>query len=194
MPSRYDVKAIFDETGAGGFASGVLAGHLASIEGSPWGDWRDKPLTAHGLAKLLGRYTIRPRQHRTDEDSFRGYLRTDFEDAWSRYLTKPDDPDKADQEEIAEPIPEPPPLPGASATVQQVQQAKPNKGKGCCTRDTVALTPGGGGPKPEDHPSDADLARAYWADQEGIADPDEAAETLLDTFPGAELVEQGEEQ
>jgi hypothetical protein len=83
-----DVRTVFEETGKDGFASGDLAGHLALIEGAPWYRWGkdDKPLTAHALAQLLRRYEIKPRQHRIGGDSFRGYVRADFDDAFTRYL------------------------------------------------------------------------------------------------------------
>lgn len=81
-----DVRSIL--TGEDGIASGDLAGRLAAIEGSPWPTWGrdDMPLTAHALAKLLRGYDIKPGQHRIGTETFRGYLVTDFEDAWSRYL------------------------------------------------------------------------------------------------------------
>jgi Protein of unknown function (DUF3631) len=75
-----------------GLASGELAKRLADIEGAPWGEWSDKGFTAHALAKLLRRYDIRPDQHRVGDNTFRGYLATDFADAFARYLKPTETP------------------------------------------------------------------------------------------------------
>jgi hypothetical protein len=107
-----------------GLASGDLAARLGAIEGAPWGEWsgqhRDKPISAHGLAKQLGKYDIKPRQHRLGIDSFRGYLRSDFEDAFNRYVLRPPDECNID----------------ASATSQAQQ------GQGLLHSDTCCTLPG----------------------------------------------------
>jgi Protein of unknown function (DUF3631) len=82
-----DCRDVFGEVE--GFASGDLAGKLATLEGAPWADRTDKGFTPHALAKLLRRDDIRPGLHRLGVDVLRGYLRADFEDAWARYLTPP---------------------------------------------------------------------------------------------------------
>jgi len=62
------------------------------MEDAPWSDWYGKPLTARGLAVLLEPIRIVPMQRRVGAERFRGYFRSDFEDAWPRYfgLAKPE--------------------------------------------------------------------------------------------------------
>ena len=58
------------------------------IEESPWGEWgkRGKPLDARALARLLTRYTIKPRSVRlASGETPKGYHRDRFADVWARY-------------------------------------------------------------------------------------------------------------
>ena len=48
-----DLRAVFAERQADRIASAALVSELTAIEESPWGEWHGKPLTQHGLAKLL---------------------------------------------------------------------------------------------------------------------------------------------
>jgi Protein of unknown function (DUF3631) len=84
-----DVRAVFEEQGTDKLASGTLAEALAEIEESPWGEWHGKPITAHGIARLLKRFEIRPRTIRVEDATPKGYQREQFEDAWARYLPTP---------------------------------------------------------------------------------------------------------
>jgi hypothetical protein len=61
---------------------------LVGIEDSPWAEYRNgRPLTAYQLGRLLKRYGIRRVTARFDGgEPAKGYLRADFEDAWSRLL------------------------------------------------------------------------------------------------------------
>jgi hypothetical protein len=63
-----------------------LVNALCALEESPWGDLRGKALDARGLARRLRRFDIRPNDHRFTEGTAKGYLRSDFVDAWRRYL------------------------------------------------------------------------------------------------------------
>jgi hypothetical protein len=79
------------EVFAGGPAflpSVLLRDRLTSLEASPWGDIRGKPLTANYLARLLKAFGIKPCRERVagEHNPVHGYRRSDFEDAWSRYL------------------------------------------------------------------------------------------------------------
>jgi hypothetical protein len=60
----------------------------ALIEGdeSLWADIKGKPLNDRGLAKRLRDYEIKPKVVRIGDATPRGYARTDFHDAWKRYL------------------------------------------------------------------------------------------------------------
>lgn len=66
--------------------SSYLLERLYAIEGSPWGDFKGKGMTAHALARLLRPFKIKPQQRRNGSTKLRAYWRADFEDAWSRYL------------------------------------------------------------------------------------------------------------
>lgn len=66
--------------------SKALTAALAGIEDAPWSAWRsDKPLTQHGLAKLLKTFSIAPMKIRFGAETAQGYARHQFEDAWVRY-------------------------------------------------------------------------------------------------------------
>jgi hypothetical protein len=60
---------------------------LHAAEESPWGDLKGKPLDDRGLARRLVPYGIKPATIRTLAGTSKGYRRTDFHDAWSRYLS-----------------------------------------------------------------------------------------------------------
>ncbi|MGZ2412271.1 uncharacterized protein DUF3631 [Sphingomonas sp. F9_3S_D5_B_2] len=64
----------------------TLLEQLHLIEESPWGDLKGKPLDDRGLARRLIPYGIKPTTIRTGTGTPKGYRRTDFHDAWSRYL------------------------------------------------------------------------------------------------------------
>jgi hypothetical protein len=68
----------------------TLLERLCGLEESPWGDLRGMPLDARGLARRLRGYGIRPGDHKFGGSTRKGYLRSDFCDAWARYL--PPDP------------------------------------------------------------------------------------------------------
>jgi hypothetical protein len=60
---------------------------LHAIEEAPWADWRaGKPLTAVQMAGLLRPYSIRSKQLWLNGVNVRGFERTDFEEAFRRYL------------------------------------------------------------------------------------------------------------
>jgi hypothetical protein len=75
-----------------------LLRRLHEIEDGPWADWYGSPLTGKELAKLLGPYRVAPLQRRVRGEKSRGYFRSDFTDAWKRYVPEdeaavPDVPD-----------------------------------------------------------------------------------------------------
>ena len=84
-----DIYGIFERRGIERIASAVLCDDLHEIEESPWGEWHGKPITPRGVAKILARYEIEPRQFRFGEQNQRGYERAWFEDAWARHLPSP---------------------------------------------------------------------------------------------------------
>jgi hypothetical protein len=86
-----DIRHIFDIKGVDRICSAALVAALVAMEDRPWGDLRGQPLDKRRLATELRRYDgIRSKDHRfPDEPGTRkGYLRSDFTDAWSRYLAE----------------------------------------------------------------------------------------------------------
>jgi hypothetical protein len=58
---------------------------LHQIEESPWGDWYGKPLSAHGLSRLLKPYRIRTMPVYSDGKTVRGYKADQFADAFQQF-------------------------------------------------------------------------------------------------------------
>ena len=92
------VREIFGKAGnPPRLASAELQENLMEIDGAPWSEWKDgKPITKSGIARLLKPYDIHPGTVRDGKDTFKGYYRESFEDAWSRYL-RPDSPNPLSQ-------------------------------------------------------------------------------------------------
>jgi uncharacterized protein DUF3631 len=68
-------------------SSNELSATLGAMEGRPWADWRNgKPMTANGLARMLGPFDILPSTKRAGSYTFKGYLYSDFTDAFASYL------------------------------------------------------------------------------------------------------------
>jgi putative DNA primase/helicase len=84
-----DIKAIFAEKRVDRISSGDLVEALSAIEGRPWGEWKGKPITKNGLARLLNPFLITPDSVRFGEGTMKGYLLSQFEDVFSRYLRGP---------------------------------------------------------------------------------------------------------
>jgi len=81
-----DMRAMFDELGDQVESAKVIE-YLIALEERPWGDWRQgKPLTTHGLARLLKRFGIKPDKWRAGNDTVRGYQLKDFQDTFGRYV------------------------------------------------------------------------------------------------------------
>jgi len=80
-----DIRVLFAETDR--IESARLADALGDIEESRWAEFRDRrPLTAPQLAKLLKPFEIAPRNIAVGDRRPKGYLRSQFEEAWTRYL------------------------------------------------------------------------------------------------------------
>jgi hypothetical protein len=62
---------------------------LQMMDESPWMDIKGKPLNDRALASKLRRYDIKPKVLRIGTAIVRGYQRSDFVDAWRRYLPPP---------------------------------------------------------------------------------------------------------
>lgn len=87
-----DIAAAFANTDR--LATADMLEALCADSAKPWATYaRGKPMTARHLAKRLTGYKIFPRKIRAGSATFQGYLRTDFSDTFSRYLSpSPDTP------------------------------------------------------------------------------------------------------
>lgn len=81
-----DIRAAFEAEGTEMIFSERLAAELAQLEYRPWGDWRGKALSPHGLGRLLKAFKIRPKNLRLGTEVKRGYERGQFEQVWAQYL------------------------------------------------------------------------------------------------------------
>jgi len=67
--------------------SAELAEELSAMENRPWSEWRNgKPITQAALARLLGPFRITPGTKRAGDYTFKGYLLSDFTEAFEIYL------------------------------------------------------------------------------------------------------------
>ena len=84
----HDLADMFKTDDRDRYPSQGLCDALALLEERPWGDWRrGKPLNQNQLAKLLKPFEVSSRTIRIEgQGTSRGYLRTDFDDAFLRYL------------------------------------------------------------------------------------------------------------
>jgi putative DNA primase/helicase len=88
-----DIKAILEEQRTDRIASARLVGLLGIMEDRPWPEWKGgKPLTQNGLARLLRSFGICPDTIRIGETTAKGYLLSQFKDAFDRYLGGPLEP------------------------------------------------------------------------------------------------------
>jgi hypothetical protein len=84
-----DIRDVFDDKRSDRLPTGKLLEALHAMEEAPWRSLRGEALDARGLARLLKPYGVKPEKLREGEDTFRGYRRASFEDAWARYLSAP---------------------------------------------------------------------------------------------------------
>jgi hypothetical protein len=82
-----DIRDIFGDRAH--LPTADLLGELHDLEDGPWQEWYGKPLSARGLAKLLGPYRVLPVLRRVRGERARGYFAADFTDAWERYVPLP---------------------------------------------------------------------------------------------------------
>ena len=64
----------------------TLVDLLLRLDEAPWADMRNKQLDARTLARMLGKYDVKPKVVRVGDGTVRGYERAAFVDAWERYL------------------------------------------------------------------------------------------------------------
>lgn len=84
-----DIQGYFREEKTDKVQTDGLVKHLTSLEDRPWAELKHgKPMTPNGLARLLKKFLIKPRQFWNGAKE-RGYLLEDFEETFSRYLSIP---------------------------------------------------------------------------------------------------------
>src|SRR5262249_5888516 len=83
-----DIRQIFLDHGSDKIFSENLVKALHALEERPWSEWgqQRKPLSKTQLAGLLRPFEIRPTTIDIAYEKAKGYKKTDFADAWERYL------------------------------------------------------------------------------------------------------------
>ncbi len=98
-----DIRTVFSEKDVDHLPSTELVKALIGMEESPWGDLDGKPVSPTNMARLLKPHRVKPGPHRmgAEKKIIKGYLRSDFTDAWARYspssgytVTNPSEPHK----------------------------------------------------------------------------------------------------
>lgn len=83
-----DVRDIFTDAAATAIPAKALLVRLVGMDERPWPEAnRGQPLTARQLGVRLGRFGISSRTVRSGAATARCYVRSDFDDAFSRYLS-----------------------------------------------------------------------------------------------------------
>ncbi|WP_078085338.1 DUF3631 domain-containing protein [Microbulbifer mangrovi] len=82
-----DLRSIFLSTSRDNLWTTELLGALIAMEDRPWGEWRNgRPISPHGLAKLLQPFGVKSQQLKKGYENRRGFSRGAFQDAFLRYL------------------------------------------------------------------------------------------------------------
>ena len=91
-----DIATIFGKEKTDKLPSAKLADLLGAIEGRPWAEWgrQRKPISSNQLANLLRPFGISPQVIRIGDETPRGYLLEQFQEAFDRYLPIPLLPDR----------------------------------------------------------------------------------------------------
>lgn len=80
-----DIRVNFD--GRDRLSSKDLVAGLVEMEDSPWAELNHgREITPNTVARLLRKFDIAPRTIRGEGNTFKGYLRDSFQDAWTRYV------------------------------------------------------------------------------------------------------------
>lgn len=84
-----DIAGIFEARRVSIISSSSLVDSLVELEDSPWSEWwKGKPITPRQLARLLKPFGVKPDSRRVNGHSgtVKGYRKSDFDDAFLRYL------------------------------------------------------------------------------------------------------------
>lgn len=98
-----DIQHAFDRKNAERIATSKLIDALVEDEEAAWATYnRGKPITARQLGRMLKGYSIHSKNIRIGYEQSKGYERSDFKDAFSRYLS----PSTATPENICPNVPD----------------------------------------------------------------------------------------
>jgi putative DNA primase/helicase len=154
-----DIRDVFDRIGRDRISSAELVGKLCEITPGPWAEYgkSGKPLTQNKLAKLLKSLAVTPQVMRLDDgDLVRGYQRSQFDEAFERYLSPTEggskrnnvtNPDNTGASDLFRSVTD-----GAEVTVPNSQ--KPNNDGPCYV---VTVEKGGNGSARVSRLSDAEI-------------------------------------
>ena len=93
-----DLVEIFADRNQDILPSADLLARLTTMEERRWPEWsHGKPMSARGLASLLGRYKVKPKKYRTGIDTIRGYSRPEIEAVAKRYVPPSHKAEQAEQ-------------------------------------------------------------------------------------------------
>jgi hypothetical protein len=82
-----DIRDVFDRMQEGRITSSTLVYELVHIADGPWQSWsRGRGLEPRSLARLLRPFRVEPHNLRLEDQIVKGYERSDFTEAWARYL------------------------------------------------------------------------------------------------------------
>ena len=79
-----DISGVFELKSDSPLRTADLLDGLHAIEESPWGDWYGRPLSSHGLSKLLKPYRIRTMPVWSEGKTVKGYKPDQFADAFAQ--------------------------------------------------------------------------------------------------------------
>jgi Protein of unknown function (DUF3631) len=89
-----DLKKVFDHAAVDKLPTDDVIEVLTKLDESLWAVIRQgEPVDSRGLSSRLNKYGIGPKLQRDGEKVFRGYARSQFADAWKRYLPAVSDDD-----------------------------------------------------------------------------------------------------
>ena len=83
-----DCRTVFEDLDATELSAAEIIAEICNLEENPWADYRrGKPITEKAFADLLGPFGIKSRRKTSGKGKGgKKWYRTDFEDAWRRYV------------------------------------------------------------------------------------------------------------
>lgn len=100
-----DVRVFLEESGTGAILTTDLLEALVKREDRPWPEYRhDRPITARGIASLLGRFKVRSTTVRAGEGRGKGYRGEDLAPVFRKYLKKAPTPPALSVTSVTDPV------------------------------------------------------------------------------------------